>query len=148
MKVLLLSILAIFCFGDLYKVGDKITFIDIKNQFDKQYLISEDIKKVIISSSKDMGDILTKYMVNNTNYQEQTKSLMYMNVYKALNDNFFLSIMFNTVKIKELQSRDYSLGLIKEEEISKKIPVKDEHFTILDLDNNFIKKIYFQKNID
>ena len=146
MKILLLFALSIFCFADLYKVGDKITFTNVKNQFDKKYEISKDIKKIIISSSKDVGEKLKEYMLENAKYQEQTQSLLYANVFKVV-DNMFLSILFNNVIIKEIRSRDYSLGLIKEKTISEKIPIKDEHFTIFHLDKNIIKQIDFTKSI-
>lgn len=146
MKILLLFALSVFCFADLYKVGDKITFTNVKNQFDKKYEISKDIKKIIISSSKDVGEKLKEYMLKNAKYQEQTQSLLYANVFKVV-DNMFLSILFNNVIIKEIRSRDYSLGLIKEKTISEKIPTKDEHFTIFHLDKNIIKQIDFTKSI-
>lgn len=146
MKVLLLFVLSVFCFADLYKVGDKITFTNVQNQFDKKYEISKDIKKVIISSGRDVGEKLKEYMLKNAKYQEQTQSLLYANVFKVV-DSMFLSILFNNVLIKEIKSRDYSLGLIKDETISEKIPTKDEHFTIFHLDKNIIKQIDFQKSI-
>jgi disulfide oxidoreductase YuzD len=124
-----------------YKIGDKITFDNVKNQFEKDYKILANTKIIIISSSKSTGKILTAYLNNNTNYQNKTNTRIYIDIYSIP------SFIFNTFMINKIQKRKYSLGLINDEKIHNKILAKDEHFTIFHLNNNIITKIEFTKDI-
>ena len=143
MKIIISIFLFInLAFGSTIKVGDDLSTLKVTDQFDKVLEINKNVKKIIIVFSKDKGDEIKKFLETNPNYLKENNALYFADVSAAPG---FVTNLFMVPKFKKY---NYSMGLIRDEKIALSFPKKDEeNLTIIELKENKISSIKYEKNL-
>jgi hypothetical protein len=123
------------------KIGDAINITNVKDQFEKTMSIDSSVKKIILSFTKENGEIVKSFLEQNPNYLKDNNIKYLADLSGA--PSFVLS-WFMMPKFKKY---NYSMGIVTDENKLKNIPRQNEKITIITLNNLKITNIEFVSNL-
>jgi len=142
MKILLSCLLFVgVVFGATIKVEDNLSGLKIKDQFEKDLVVTNDTKKIIVAFSKEKGAEIKKHIDANPDYLKNENALYFADVSAAPS---FVTSLFMMPKFKEYS---YSMGIIMDEDVAAKFPQQEEMITIISLKDSVVTAIEFKKQL-
>ncbi|MDD2384312.1 MAG: hypothetical protein PHN18_09005 [Sulfurospirillaceae bacterium] len=144
MKRLLLVVLTLLplgLFAEALTLGMPIHSFAFKDQFEKTLSPTPQTKQIIIAFSKAQGEIVKTFLEAHPHYLHENNALYLMDASEV--PGMVLS-MFMLPKFKKYP---YSIGLIQEEKDVALFPKKEDHITILTLENNTITGLEFKQTL-
>lgn len=142
MKILVTLFLFLnLVFASQYEVGSDLSKLVVNDQFDKELNVSNEIKKVFVVFSKDLGAQIKEFLEKNPNYLKDNSAIYLADVSAAPS---FVTNMFMVPKFKKY---NYSMGLIRDEELAKQFPAKEEMITVINVENSKITTIEYIKSL-
>lgn len=142
MKILVTLFLFLnLVFASQYEVGSDLSKLVVNDQFDKELNVSNEIKKVFVVFSKDLAAQIKEFLEKNPNYLKDNSAIYLADVSAAPS---FVTNMFMVPKFKKY---NYSMGLIRDEELAKQFPAKEEMITVINVENSKITTIEYIKSL-
>ncbi len=143
MKKLLLTCLLssyIFASSNILQIGDKFPNNSFKDQFEKEYIITNDTKKLLFAFSKDNGHIIKEFMGDKPTDFLIKKEILFIADISAMP-----SIIASWFAIPDMKKSKYPILLIQDEDIAAKYKLEDkkESFMIVELENKQVKNIKY-----
>lgn len=136
---LLVFFLANLIFADLIQNKDDLSGLKFSDQFDKELIVKEDTKKLIITFSKQKGVEIKEFLDSNPNYLKKENAIYAGDLSSAPS---FITSMFMIPKFKKYS---FSMGIIKDEDFAKRFPKKEKMITVIELDNSIVSNIKYKK---
>jgi len=118
-------------------IGSKLDFT-LPDQFDKAHSLSDDTQKIIFAFAKSTGHTVREFLkTKDKNYLTDKKALFVADI------SPMPTIIRNTFALPDLKKSDYSVLLIYDEEIAKKLKDKknSDKITVATLKNKEITAI-------
>ena len=122
-----------------FTVGKKINIASIKDQFDKPIIIDDKTTHIILSSTEDSGKAFVEFINKNPKYLVNKRYIA--NISKAP------SLVYKLFMRPKFKQYDFSMGIVLDENVAKKLPTKEEFFTVITLQNTVITDISYRKNV-
>ena len=124
-------------------IGKPLADFTLKDQFDKEHKLTNDVKKVIFAFSKPTGHIIKLYMgVRKSDYLTSRDIIFIADI------SGMPTIIANMLAIPDLKKSKYPVLLIKKKENA--IRFRDEKqknaIMIISLDNKIVKNVKFVTN--
>lgn len=144
MKYLLFAAMLFLPFGlfaDVLKEGSPIQIPAIKDQFEKNVTITPQTKQIIVAFTRAHGDGMKAFLEANPNYLAENHALYLMD---AASVPSMVMSMFMLPKFKKYA---YAIGLLENEKDVAYFPKKENHMTIITLDNLNITAIEFKEKL-
>ncbi len=139
MKISILFLfLSAVLLADVLKVKDKFPFPSFSDQFEKKLAVTPQTKEIIISFSKKNGTEVKSFLESHKGYLKQRQALYLadVTVAPALAMSLFMK--------PALKKYDFSVGLIEEDAIAKRLPRKEAKTTVIRLDKMMITSITYK----
>jgi hypothetical protein len=124
-------------------VGKKLLNYIFKNQFDKKYRLSDDVKKVIFVFTKSTGNLTKGY------FKKQKKGyLLKKNINYIVDISKMPSLIYRLFALPDFKKQDYSIMIMEDENISKNFKSEryEDYIMVLFLDKKIVKKVVFVNN--
>lgn len=142
MKLVLSAFLLVsVLFGEVIKSGDNLLSLKVQDQFEKDMIISTKTAKIMIAFSKEKGAEIKTYLDANPNYLKSQNILYFADVSAAP------SIITSIFMIPKFKEYNYSMGVIRDEELALRFPKKEGMITMFTLENGIVKDIEYKKMI-
>ena len=133
--------LSALVFADVLKVNDIFPFQSFSDQFEKKLAITPQTKEIIISFSKKNGAEVKAFLESHKGYLKTKKAVYLADVTSAP------ALAMSLFMKPALKKYDFSVGLIEEDAIAKRLPKKEGSTTVIRLDNMQITAINFVKSL-
>ncbi len=124
-------------------IGKELANYKLKDQFDKEHTLTNDVKKILFAFSKPTGHLMKVYLgVRDVDY------LSKRNIVFIADISGMPSIIAKMFAIPDLKESKYSVLLIKEKENAKRFRNEDHknEVMIITLDNKIVKSVKFVSN--
>ena len=137
-KLLLTLVLTVSLFASM-QVGQEFENFKIKNQFDKEYRVTPEIKKVIFVFSKVNGHIVKDYLATKEADFLEKKDVLFVADVSAM-PSFIAWFV-----LPGLKDNKFSIIVLKDDDISKKYKneTNQDKITVVYLDNKKITDIKY-----
>ena len=126
-------------------IGKPLADFTLKDQFDKEHKLTNNVKKVIFAFSKPTGHIMKVYMGTRKSDYLTSRDIIFIADISGMP-----TVIANMFAIPDLQESEYPVLLIKEKENAKIF--RDEKqknaIMIISLDNKIVKSVKFVTNKD
>jgi len=142
MKHLVIAFLLLLPFGlfaQTFQEGSVIKPLSMKDQFEKNIAINAETKQLIIVFSKIEGEKVKAFLEANPDYLNQKKALYLMDVSPVPG---MVMSMFMLPKFKKYP---YPIALIDDEKTMAYFPKKENHITLITLENLNVTAIEFKE---
>lgn len=126
-------------FAQSLSEGSTIPPMQIKDQFDKNIVITAQTQQIIVAFSKEEGEKVKLFLEANPNYLHEKNALYMMDVTPVPG---MVMSMFMLPKFKKYP---YSVGMLEDEKVVEQFPKKDKFITLLSLENFKIIAIEFKE---
>jgi len=124
-------------------IGKELADFKLKDQFDKEHHLTNDIKKIIFAFSKPTGHLMKVYLgVRDPDY------LSKRNITFIADISGMPSLIAKMFAIPDLKESKYSVLLIREKEKAKRFRNEDQKnaVMVITLDNKIVKSVKFVTN--
>jgi len=143
MKIItMLMILGLALFAE-YKVGDSMKIFAVSDQFDKSIAIDNNVKIIVLATSKATGKEGHKYFENKPKEFFEKNSIISMSDMSAVPG--LVLDWFMMGKFKEYK---YQIALLKDDDIAEILPKKEDMLSIIYLDGLKITDIKYVKSAE
>ncbi|ACZ11503.1 hypothetical protein [Sulfurospirillum deleyianum] len=112
----------------------------IKDQFEKTVQVTPQTKQIIIAYSQAQGSSLKTFLEANPNYLRENNALYWMDATAVP------SMVMSMFMMPKFKKYPYAIGLLEDEKALAYFPKKEDHLTIIELDNLVVKKISFKES--
>jgi len=122
------------------EIGKKLKDFSLKNQFDKEFSLQENTKKVVFVFTKPTGHLVREYLLTKQQGFLEEKHILFIGDVSGMP-----SIIFKMFALPDFQKSKYSVLLIKNKEESKAFR-NEEHkdeVMIIELDNKTVTGVKF-----
>lgn len=126
-------------FAQSLSEGSTIPPMQIKDQFDKNIVITAQTQQIIVAFSKEEGEKVKHFLEANPNYLHEKNAFYMMDVTPVPG---MVMSMFMLPKFKKYP---YSVGMLEDEKVVEQFPKKDKFITLLSLENFKIIAIEFKE---
>ena len=125
------------------EIGKELAPYTLKDQFDKEHTLTNDVKKIVFAFSKPTGHLMKVYLgVRDPDY------LSKRNITFIADISGMPSLIAKMFAIPDLKESKYSVLLIREKEKAKRFRNEDQKnaVMIITLDNKIVKNVKFVTN--
>ena len=137
----LLLLLPLGLFADTPKVGAPLVLPAVQDQFEKPVALTPQTRQVIIAYTKKHGDVMKEVLEKNPDYLTQNEALYLMDATAVPS---MVMSMFMMPKFKKYA---YSIGLLEEKKDVAYFPKKENHLTVISLENFNVTAIDFKEKL-
>lgn len=137
--ILLTLLLPFGLFAQSLNEGDTLRVMNFKDQFEKNIAINAGTQQLIVVFSKIEGEKVKAFLEANPDYLNQKKALYLMDVSPVPG---MVMSMFMLPKFKKYP---YPIALIDDEKTMAYFPKKENHITLITLENLNVTAIEFKE---
>ncbi|AFL67808.1 hypothetical protein [Sulfurospirillum barnesii] len=136
---LFLFVLPLALFANTLKEGSAIEFPSIKDQFEKKVLLTAQTKQVIVAFTQAQGSSIKSFLEKNPNYLAENNAIYIMDATAVP------SMVMSLFMMPKFKKYSYSIGLLEDKKDVAYFPKKEEHMTIIQLDNFTVSSVTFKE---
>lgn len=144
MKKNLFSVLMLFVatFANALNIGDQVPTFEIKDQFEKNHVISKDSKTILVAADKGTSEILKDYLLTKPKgFLESNKSVYIADI------SGMPSLIAKFFALPKMEKYPFSILLVDEDQ-TKKFSKKEDHITIYSVLDGKISGIKYIKTAE
>jgi hypothetical protein len=128
-------------FAQTLEVGSVFPNLVVKDQFEKEVLVTPQTKKIIIAFTKAQGEVIKTHLKEYPEYLQQNGALYFMDASSVP------SMIMNLFMLPKFKKYPYKIGILEEDKDIVYFPKEKEKMTVIDLDNLHVKAINFTENL-
>ncbi|MBE0495706.1 MAG: hypothetical protein IBX45_04800 [Campylobacterales bacterium] len=135
----LLLLLPLGLFAEPLSVGAPFALPSVQDQFEKPLVATPQTRQIIVAYTKKHGDVMKKFIEANPDYLRQNDALYLMDATAVPGP---IMSLFMLPKFKKYT---YSIGLIEDEKDVTYFPKKENHLTVITLENLNVTAVDFKE---
>lgn len=140
--ITIMLLLASFLFADIVKVNETIQNFNLPDQFGKNHTVnSKDYKLIIVSVQKDTSVMLNKFLEKQEKGFLKKKSAIFISDIHSMP-----SLITKFFALPKMKKYKYPLLLVYDEK-ENIFPKKENHLTVLKLQNDKVVSISYEKDV-
>ncbi len=142
MKYLILTLcLPFMLFANSLQEGAFMQPLVIKDQHEKNVIISADTKEIIVAFTQAQGTAIKAFLEANPNYLAEHHAVYLMDATAVP------SMVMSIFMMPKFKKYPYSIGLLEKEKDVAVFPKKEERMTVLSLDKFKITNVSFKESL-
>lgn len=139
-KILFTTLLFLASVANALNIGDSTPTFKIKDQFEKEHVISADAKKILVAADKGTSEILRDY------FNAQPKGFLEQNkAYYVADISGMPSLIAKFFALPKMKKYPFSILLVNEEQ-TKSFTKKEGNITVYTIENGKVTDKKFVKD--